>query len=56
MMTTTHVTDQELALRAAWDARVQRYQAGDTAAMPEAVIGLGGLRVFGRAGDAASKG
>jgi hypothetical protein len=32
---------------------VRRYRAGDATAMPLEVVGLGDLRVFGRAGDAA---
>jgi hypothetical protein len=48
----TRLTDDEIALRAQWDERVRRYQAGDLSALPPEVIGLGGLRVFGRAGDA----
>lgn len=49
---TTTLTAQEQELWAAWQARVHRYRAGDTAALPPEVIGLGSLRVFGRAGDA----
>src|SRR5262245_50450187 len=48
----TQLTDTEVALRAQWEERVCRYRAGDTAAMPPEVVGLGDLRVFGRAGDA----
>lgn len=40
----------EVALRAEWEARVQRARGGDTTALPEGVS-LGTLRVFGRAGD-----
>ena len=40
----------EVALRAAWEARVQRARAGDSTALPEGVR-LGTLRVFGRSGD-----
>ncbi|GAB4198001.1 MAG: hypothetical protein OHK0022_16730 [Roseiflexaceae bacterium] len=50
--TTSQLNDSEIQLRAQWEARVNRYRAGDSAAMPPEVIGLGGLRVFGRAGDA----
>ncbi len=49
---TSQLNDSEIQLRALWEARVSRYRAGDAAAMPPEVIGLGGLRVFGRAGDA----
>jgi hypothetical protein len=48
----TQLTDVEVALRAQWEERVRRYRAGDAAAMPVEVVGLGDLRVFGRAGDA----
>ena len=50
--TTTQLTNDEVALRKQWDERVRRFQAGDRAAMPPEVVGLGGLRVFGRSGDA----
>lgn len=45
-------THDETALRAAWEARVARFRAGERGALPPEVIGLGELRVFGRAGDA----
>lgn len=48
----TQLTDSEVALRAEWEERVRRYRAGDATAMPTEVVGLGDLRVFGRAGDA----
>ena len=48
----TQLADTEVALRAQWEERVRRYYAGDAAAMPPEVVGLGDLRVFGRAGDA----
>jgi len=48
----TQLADTEVALRAQWEERVRRYCAGDAAAMPPEVVGLGDLRVFGRAGDA----
>ena len=48
----TQLAASEVTLRAQWEERVRRYRAGDTAAMPPEVIGLGDLRVFGRAGDA----
>lgn len=49
----TQLNTTEVALRAQWEERVRRYRAGDSAAMPPEVLGLGDLRVFGRAGDAA---
>jgi hypothetical protein len=48
----TQLTASEVTLRAQWEERVRRCRAGDAAAMPPEVIGLGDLRVFGRAGDA----
>jgi hypothetical protein len=48
----TQLTSTEVTLRAQWEERVCRYRAGDVAAMPPEVVGLGELRVFGRAGDA----
>jgi hypothetical protein len=48
----TQLADSEVALRAQWEERVRRYRAGEAAAMPPEVVGLGDLRVFGRAGDA----
>ena len=42
---------EDIALRAQWEERVHRYKAGDMSALPPEVIGLGGLRTFGRAGD-----
>lgn len=48
----THLHNNEVTLRTQWEERVRRYREGDTSAMPPEVIGLGGLRVFGRAGDA----
>jgi hypothetical protein len=49
----TKLTESEVTLRAQWEERVRRYRAGDATAMPTEVVGLGDLRVFGRAGDAA---
>lgn len=48
----TRLTDSEVTLRAQWEERVRRYRAGEATAMPSEVVGLGELRVFGRAGDA----
>ena len=48
----TQLTGTEVTLRTQWEERVCRYRAGDVTAMPSEVIGLGDLRVFGRAGDA----
>jgi hypothetical protein len=48
----TQLADSEVALRAQWEERVCRYRAGEAAAMPPELVGLGELRVFGRAGDA----
>jgi hypothetical protein len=48
----TKLTETEVTLRAQWEERVRRYRAGDATAMPHEVVGLGDLRVFGRAGDA----
>ena len=48
----TQLAETEVALRAQWEERVRRYRAGEVAAMPPEVVGLGDLRVFGRSGDA----
>ena len=48
----TQLAETEVTLRAQWEERVRRYRAGEATAMPPEVVGLGGLRVFGRAGDA----
>jgi hypothetical protein len=48
----TRLSAADIALRAQWEERVRRYQAGEQSALPAEVFGLGGLRGFGRAGDA----
>jgi hypothetical protein len=48
----TQLAETEVTLRAQWVERVRRYRAGEATAMPPEVVGLGDLRVFGRAGDA----
>src|SRR5689334_18400717 len=48
----TQLTETEVTLRTQWEERVRRYRAGEVTAMPPEVVGLGDLRVFGRAGDA----
>jgi hypothetical protein len=48
----TTLTPAEQALWATWEERVRRYRAGEKDAIPEQVVGLGTLRVFGRSGDA----
>lgn len=48
----TQLTNMEVTLRTQWEERVRRYRASDATAMPPEVVGLGNLRVFGRAGDA----
>lgn len=47
------LTADELALKQQWEARVARYVAGETDALPPEVAGLGTLRVMGRSGDEA---
>lgn len=48
----TTLTLQEQELWSQWQARVARHQAGQADALPPEVAGIGGMRVFGRSGDA----
>lgn len=51
-MSTTKLTPDEQKLLCRWQDRLATYRSGDMAAMPVGIVGLGDLRVMGRAGDA----